>query len=66
VKDLLKRFVVGVIAAVVVFGLYRTGIYLNSLMTAKTPLYFTVHHYLSIAVSAMFGLYAAASCNEIL
>lgn len=46
----------GVLAAAVTFGLYRAGVWFDSLLTVHTPLWYTLHSWGSVIVSVLVGL----------
>jgi hypothetical protein len=58
--NVLSRIAVGVSVAVLLFGLWRGGVWLDSLMTLRTPLYFTLHSWVSAIVCPCCGLLAGA------
>lgn len=58
-KNLLFRLTVGVMAGVIPFALWRSGVWVDSLMTMRTPLYFAIHGWASAIICSLIGLWFA-------
>lgn len=58
-KNLMLRIAVGVAAGMFFFVLWRLGMWAGSLMTQRTPLYFTVHEWASAIVCPIIGVVVA-------
>lgn len=57
-KNVLFRIAFGVSVSFLLFGLWRGGVWIDSLMTMRTPLYFTFHSWASLIVCPFLGALA--------
>lgn len=55
-RNAIIRVAVGAIAAVMLFAFWTSAVWLDSLMTMRTPLYFQFHSAASMIVSPLFGV----------
>jgi hypothetical protein len=58
-KNVLVRISVGIVCSLALFAFWRCGVWLDSLMTMRTPLFFTLHSWASAIVSPFAGVLAA-------
>ena len=55
-KDVLARIILGMLVSVVLFIMWRCGVWVDSLLTMRTPLYFALHNWASLIVCPIVGL----------
>lgn len=58
---LVNRICLGIVTGIVIFALWRCGIWCDSLVTMRTPLWYEVNHWSSIILSVFFGIYVAVT-----
>lgn len=63
-KNLIPRIAVGVTAGLFFLALWRLGMLVGSLMTVRTPLYFTVHEWASAIVCMIIGVMVAVYSGQ--
>jgi len=63
-KNVMFRVVLGVSVSVLLFVLWRGGVWIDSLMTMRTPLYFTLHAWASAIVCPCCGLLAGVLYDQ--
>ena len=62
--DLLIRIFIAFAASVVVYWIYRGGVYLGYFTTVRTAFYFSMHKFLIWPVSALIGFGTFMSMSE--
>lgn len=55
-KNVIIRCAISLIVGVMLFGLWRGSMWLDSLMTVRTPLYYTIHDWASAIVCPIVGI----------
>ena len=63
-KNALVRSAFGVSVSVLLFGLWRGGVWIDSLMTMRTPLHFTCHWWASLIVCPCLGVLAGVLYDQ--
>ena len=56
IKDILTRTIIGLTISTLLFLMWRGGVWLESLTTIRTPLYYTIHEYASAIICPLVGI----------
>ncbi len=57
-KQVVFKIAIGLAVAVLVFAAWRFGVWADSLMTVRTPLYYQIHGWASAVVAPLAGVFA--------